>query len=49
MIADDLRAEYLGIEMAQQLGSEIGRVDERSLAERLLAAVETAKRQMRTG
>jgi hypothetical protein len=47
MVTGEAQPEYLDIDVASKLESDLRRIGERVLAERIAGAVETAKRQMR--
>jgi hypothetical protein len=47
MVTGGVQPEYLDIDVAGKLESDLRRIGERVLAERVAAAIETAKRQMR--
>ena len=47
MVTGGVQPEYLEVDVASKLENELRRIGERVLAERIGAAVETVKRQMR--
>ena len=47
MVTGDVKPVYLDADVASKLENDLRRVGERGLADRISAAVETAKRQMR--
>jgi hypothetical protein len=47
MVTDDVQPVHLDIDAASKLESDLRRIGERVLADRISAAVETAKRQTR--
>jgi len=47
MVTGNVQPEYLDVEVASRLENDLRRIGETVLAERIAAAVETAKRQMR--